>query len=279
MELLPQSTPYDRPVTGEVIYRDDLRHFPPGEKARPYSQLAPGERRSYEDRAKLFRDAGERPSIMDLYEKYDTALNLSDAECTARTYTESLFALGGEHNPLSLTEIIPWVEPARSLEVILKGDIADIIRSDEQQLALEPSDYYPDIDVRKQNATLMQTTVTAWHWESSKTALLDPEDAQKPYDVLIYPQDEALFLNQLDLSFHYDHPSAGGITETISLLSTQSGRLELSSLVWLSAYAESGYEGHSRQSINTPTDEQVAAFLEAVTTTVGDDPNPVRRFQ
>ena len=279
MEILPRPVPRERVVSGEIVYRDDLRNFSPGEKAIPYDQLEAFDRAIYEKRARLYKDASEQPPIMRLYEKYDTALSLTKTEALSREYTESLFALGGENNPLSFTDIITRKDPARSLEAVERGAIADLLQPDGQQLALEPSEYYPDIDVRKQDAILAETAVIAWHWETAKTALLDPEDAKKPYDVLVYPKDENLFLNQLDLVFYYDHHAANGVTETISLLSTQSGRLELSSSVWIGAYAESGYEGHYRKVVNEPSDEQVMAFLEAVRATVGDEPGPKRSFE
>lgn len=279
MEILPDNTPRERLITGEIVYIDDLRYFSSGEKVTPYNQLPPREQRVYEDRAREYIDSGEEPSILQLYEKYDTALNLTETEAVLRFYTEELFELGGKHSPMSYTDIIPWANADRSLELVMSGDIAGTLRPDDRQLAIEPTEYYSDIDVRKQDAVLTQTSVTAWHWTTAKTALLDPEDTEKPYDVLVYPQDESVFFNQLDLAFHYDHPTAGGITETISMLSTLSGRLELSSTVWLSTYAESGYEGHDRITINEPSDEQVAAFLTAVSGTVGDDPTPTRRFQ
>ena len=96
------------------------------------------------------------------------------------------------------------------------------------------------------------------------------EPYRYPEHLLQFPSNEQDHTRQLDIRFSYSHPSARAVVEEIHLYTTDR-TARLSSQFWVSAYAETGYEGHGGKQIEA-TDESMLEFLELVARIVGDDP-------
>ncbi len=268
-----ERAPITREVTGEIVYLDDMRQKNLEAKEYP-NDLSDQEVEQYEARAADFRQRGDRPAIMDEYERRDTAADALKLSCVA--LAEALHALRKPGTRLSYESIAVENTPQEVLGMVQESGAVKLLKPDDLQLAFESDgSHYPKLDVKKQDATLSGVSLTVFGWSSPKVVFTNDENEpyEYPRDYLAYPSNEESRTYELRLSFLYEHPGAN-FTESIllSIGDITNSSLSLSSNVWISEYAEMGYEGHMGERLEDATDEDLAGFADIIAKIVGDIP-------
>ncbi len=267
--------PKRRRVTGEVLYLDAMRAT--GTFPESYSQLGRGVIRAYQARADALVGAGARIPILDDYERYDQIPGEVVASCIA--LTDELLKLKEPDSPLIFVDVVVESKPGDVLARLQSIAAGKLLAADDEQLAIpSDGDYYPILDMRKENAKLVGVRLTAWGWDDAK--YVNTNEENEPYDrtkhLLVYPSDETSSMRRLELSFAYSdghsEEQSGGFTESVSLTVHTRGNATISSHVWAPAYAETGYEGHKGESLSDFSDDDIAAFGDLIAEIVGDEP-------
>lgn len=265
--------PKQRAVTGEIIYLDEMRRN--NEVPQSFLDLGDMAIQMYQTEAAIYPE-GQRPTIMDEYEQYDYQPSEVVASCKA--LADELLVLKSPDSPLTFVDIVVEPEAKTILSKVQAIKAGNVLAAQDAQLAI-PSDgkYYPILDMRKENATLAGAGLRVWGWDHDK--LVFTRRAGEPYNypehVLFYPADEKSSTRQLELSFSYQNEEGGSFTESVSLYLSSGGTASISSQISSMAYAETGYEGHGGKSLDSVTDEDVAAFGDLVAEIVGNQPESV----
>jgi hypothetical protein len=193
-------------------------------------------------------------------QKYDHELT-----STQKKFIESVdefLELKPEGSPLSFVNIACVKDFNVARDIVLSSQISQALAADDDQLAMESDgSYYPVLDVKKSNATFAGMSIRAWGWNDEKVRYTrDDDDKASGYIIYDGEKDQT---RQLDISFHYQQGS-GYIVETVSLYGStmHQSNPRLYSQIWMSAYAETGYEGHGGKSVNDPSDELVMEFID-----------------
>lgn len=164
-------------------------------------------------------------------------------------------------SPLSFVDMACVTDFEESRAMVQTGQLHEVLAGDDEQLALaSDGSYYPVLDATKANATFTGVSLRAWGWDDEKIRYKRDDD-DKVAGYVIY-EGEKDRTRQLDISCHYQQGDEH-IVEIVSLYGSTSYRSNprLYSQIWMSAYAETGYEGHGGKSVNEPTDELVAEFI------------------
>ena len=229
----------------------------------------------YETDAGICTERGVQPSIMEEYERYD--VNLSEVQLSCLALSDELLALKGD-SPFTFVDM--YVDtPAEEVLSRIKKLRPDLLADDDEQLAM-PSDgeYHPILDAKKTDARLVGVGLRVWGWDDEKYVFTN--GSNESYDMsrhfLMYPSDEKTHRRQLEISFSYSHSSAGNIVESVSLALGSGGETSIYSQLYMSAYAETGYEGHGGRSSQNVSDGDMAAFGDLVAEIVGGVPESMR---
>ncbi|MEO7904413.1 MAG: hypothetical protein ABIR91_01315, partial [Candidatus Saccharimonadales bacterium] len=67
-------------------------------------------------------------------------------------------------------------------------------------------------------------------------------------------------------------PDAGTIVESVTLTLRSDDAASFHSSIWMSEYAETGYEGHHRRHLNDCSDDDIATYGDLIAMIVGDQP-------
>lgn len=268
-----KTEPKQRDITGEIVYLDEMRRQ--NEAPKPFLELSDLAIQMYEASADMYTD-GRRPAIMDEYEQYDYQLSEVVASCQA--LADELLKLKDPSSPLTFVDIVTEESSDTILAKLRAISAGSVLAADDEQLAI-PSDgeYYPILDIRKQNAQLNGAGLRVWGWNNPKHIFInrDNEKYRYPDHMLVYPADETSATRQIELTFGYCNKDGTRFTESVSLHLSANGSAEISSQVWVSAYAETGYEGHGGKYMQEMREEDVAAFADLIAEIVGDEPNSV----
>lgn len=263
-----------REITGEIVYLDSMRRLK--ERPKPFLELADMAIQMYETEADMYTN-GNRPPIMDEYERYESKLSEVAASCMA--LADELLTLKDPDSHLTFVDIAVEAKPQdimRRLETMTAGTI--LADADEQLAIPSNGEHYPILDIRKRNASLVGVGLRIWGWDDRKYAFTNAEGEK--YDptlhYLQYPSDEKSSIRELELLFGYSGESESGFTESINLYISPDGSATFNRRIWSIAYAETGYEGHARVHLKEPTDEDMAAFGDLVAEIVGDEPKSIR---
>lgn len=267
--------PIERTVIGEVVYLDEMRragHYP-----EPYERLSDMAIQLYEESAALYASHGVRPEIMDEYDQYDA--QRTDLQCSCGEFAEILLKLKAPNSRLSFVDIVVEQNAEEILRRLKDMRVGSLLAPDDEQLALESDgSYYPVLDVKKRDAQLLGVGLTVYGWSDQKYHIIDGETPERR--VLQYPESERMSWYEFALSFSYRHPKAGLLVEKITLsVGLQPGSVHLHSSVWMSAYAETGYEGHGGKGLPDETEEDVVAFADLIAEIVGDEPISSEQYQ
>lgn len=266
-----ESQTRQRDITGEIVYLDEMRRN--NAVPRLFIDLGDIAIQMYEAQAGMYLD-GERPSIMNEYEQYDSKPSEVVASCTA--LANELLTLNDSQ--FTFVDVAVEASPETVLNKLKAISVRSILSGDDEQLALaSDGKYYPILDIRKQNAKLAGVGLRVWGWDDQKYVFTNKEDDQYEYPrhALVYPSDEKNSTRQLELSFSYHTKESTSFTESISLYLTAGGSATISNNVWAMAYAETGYEGHGGSSLQNLTDEDIAAFGDLIAEIVGHKPESV----
>jgi len=230
----------------------------------------------YEAEADLLEENGVRPKILDDYEQYDDKLSEVVASCVA--LANELLAHKESDSQFTFVDIALEETPENVLAKLQNMPVGKVLSDDAAQLAIPSNgEYYPILDMRKQNATLVSVGLRIWGWDDTKVVFTNEESEQYTYPqhLLLYPSDEKVSTRKLELSFGYNDEESGGFSELVSLYLSSDGSATINSQVWASAYAETGYEGHGGSSLHDLTDDDVAAFGDLIAEIVGDKPESI----
>jgi hypothetical protein len=262
-----------RDITGEIVYLDEMRRQNIAPK--PFHTLGNTAIQMHTAQADTYTD-GTRPAIMDEYEHYD--YQPSEAVTSCKALADELLMFKKAGSPFTFVDIVVEPSAAAVLDKLRATTTGHILADEDKQLAI-PSDgeYYPILDIRKQNAKLVDVRLRVWGWNNEKYIFTNNEDEQYTYPdhALVYPSDEKSSTRQLEISFGYNDQEAGSFSESVSLYLSADGSARISSNVWAAAYAETGYEGHDGSALNNVTDRDIAAFGDLVAEIVGDKPQSV----
>lgn len=266
--------PKQRNVTGEIVYLDGLRRR--NETPKQFLDLGDMAIQFYEAEAAMCID-DIRPAIMDEYERYDNSTP-SETVASCIELANILLTLEGPDNKWSFVNVMVDVSPDTVLSKLEAISAGSILASANEQLAIESDDkYYPIVDIRKQNANLIDVGVRVWGWDDKKYVYTNEEGeaCKYPQHFLMYPSDEKNISRQIDLSFAYVGKDSGRFTESVSLNLKADGSVAINTNIFAMAYAETGYEGHKRTSLDSPSEVDVAAFGDLIAEIVGDTPESV----
>lgn len=262
-----------REVTGEIVYLDEMRRR--DQFAQPFSELTDMAKVMYEETADMYTSQGVRPAIMDEYERYESKLTPLYKSCGA--LAEELLRLKDPNSPATFVDIRVAMPTSQVLEEIKNLKVRELLEDDDAQLALPSTgEYYPELDIKKNKAVSCGTGVTVWGWQHNKHVMIRSDKGQ---EALLFPEEEMMSWYQIDVSFSY-RLNAGThgysvdttLVETLTLSIGTQGELRLSSNIWASEYAETGYEGHIRRALTDATEEDIAAFADFIAEIVGDAP-------
>ncbi|MDB5184358.1 MAG: hypothetical protein JWN38_166 [Candidatus Saccharibacteria bacterium] len=277
MERPPaESQTKQREITAEIVYLDEMRRL--NQEPKPFLELGDMAMQMYESTADLYTN-GERPEIMDAYEQYDPKPSEVVASCTA--LADELLTFKEADSPLTFVDIVIKANPDDVLAKLQTIAAGSILAGNDAQLAIpSEGEYYPILDMRKQNAKLGGVGLRVWGWDDPKYIFTNKpgEPYKYPENALLYPSDEKSSTRQIELSFSYRDAEAGSFTESVSLFLTAHGSASISSNIWASAYAETGYEGHGGSSLQDPSDENIAAFGDLIAEIVGDTPESISMY-
>lgn len=270
-----------REVTGEIVYLNTMREL--GQAPETYPDDIPDvDLQMYEAKAGLYQSRGDRPGIMDAYEKYEKEIS-EDLGASCAGLADELLKHKDPESPLTYEDFIVSTPATEVLESLKKLRAGELLAADDEQLAvLSGGEYYPVLDIKKQNSRLLDVTIRVSGWSDVKYLFTNKpgEQRQYPQDYLRYPSNEKSHWYELDLIFSYEYPDSdsGYFNETVSLYIGQRGDLSLSSDIWAATYAETGYEGHGGKSLDGRSDEDVAAFADLIAKLVGDEPETIGHF-
>ena len=272
----PRVKPVERDVTGEIVYLDRMRQFGIDPQVYP-GDLPDMAIDVYEIAADMYKSQGARPPIMDEYDKHDMEVPELGASCAS--LAEVLLTHKRPNSLSSFENFIVAMPPAEVLEALQKMRAGEVLAPDNEQLALSPSGgHYSAADVIKKDAKLTSVGVRAYGWsDGSKYLFTDEpgEQLQGSGNRLSYPSNEESHSYKLEVSFSYQHPKAGYFNERVILSVGQRGTTQISSQVWVAAYADMGYEGHGEKDLKDATEDDIAAFADLIAEMVGDEPEAV----
>lgn len=274
-----KNQPKKREVTGEIAYFNDMRRlnqFP--ERFDDLSDMAID---MYETEAAIYNSQGTQPAIMDLYDEYDGHLSDTEASCIA--LADELLTLKDQDSPLTFVDICVDKPAADVLNQLKSTKAGELLTADDEQLAIESNgEYYPILDMRKDQADLVGVGLRVWGWNHEKYTFIDSGENQRnpQRDILRYPAGEKLAQRQLEITFIYvgrqqSKDGSNRFNESVSLMVDEHGSAALSRSVWAMAYSETGYEGHKHASLNAIEESDVAVFGDLVAEMVGDDPESI----
>lgn len=273
MEMPQPTQQFQRKVTGEIVYLDEMRRR--NQKPKQYLDLSDMAIQMYETEA-CFYDGDNRPDIMDEYDLHDYDPSEAVGSCTA--LAGELLALKEEGSRSTFVDIAVEANPDVVLERLGAIAAGSLLAGEDEQLAIPSAgEYYPVLDIRKQNSALVDVGLRVWGWDDPKIIFTNREGEQykHPEHELVYPSDETSSTRQLELSFDYRDASAGNYSESITLHLPANGSAAISRNIWAMAYAETGYEGHDQQALDNLTDDDIAAFGHLIAEIVGDTPMSV----
>ncbi|TXG77521.1 hypothetical protein E6P97_01515 [Patescibacteria group bacterium] len=162
-------------------------------------------------------------------------------------------------------------------EIIAKveqSDLGDLLAKPGEQLAIESDgSHYPILDIRKEVLILEDISVGAWGWDHDKIRYTDT-DQPKP----VFPRKYRRYKNetdavrQIDLTMDYRSIDGGRVQETVSIYTSSSSRdyYYAASSIWVSAYAETGYEGHKQVIKDDVSARTVEDFLSLIARYIED---------
>jgi hypothetical protein len=262
--------PKQREVTGEIVYLDEKRRRK--EEPSLYLELSDMAIQNYEEAAGMMRSRGVRPEIMDDYEKYDHKVSDTVASCSA--LADVLFSLKEQGNKLTFVDIVVFEDAKTVLDKLSLISAGKVLADNNQQLAFSDDPNYPSLDIRKESSKLISTGLTVWRWDSPKYCYTHAKDEQYRYPEhkLTYPADETSPTRQIELKFTYESQDSTMFKESVSLFLYASGQPSISSEIWVSKYAETGYEGHGGSTLRDISEEDVANFGDLIAEIVGDEP-------
>lgn len=260
-----------RQVTGEVVYLDEMRRanqFPDD-----YEQLPNADLVGYESAANLYRVHGTQPEIMDELEKYD---NTSEEVATYIALTDELLKLKRPDSPFTFVDIAVEVPASEVQDKLSQLKVGELLASEDQQIAIESNgEYYPVLDITKDKSTLRGVSVRAWGWDDTKVVFTDDEDEQYefPKHALVYPSNEKTTTRELDVTFVYTANDQNEYwSEGISLHTSSNGNISVASDYIVSAYLETGYEGHGGERLKNVSSSDYMEFASLIAEIVGDEP-------
>jgi hypothetical protein len=264
-----------REVTGELVYLNEMKRA--NQSPAAYDSLSDMAIQLYETEAEIHQQYGTQPEIITLLEQYDEQLSDTEVSCVA--LADELLALKDEKDKAwSFVDIVIDQAPDQLLAKIKATRIGQVLADDNEQLAM-PSDgsYYPVLDVTKATSKLVGVGLCVWGWDYEKYVFTNEDDEkyEHPKHVLVYPAEEKKISRQLELQFSYRTADGGGLCESVSLCAGDGAHAGIVRSVWMSAYAETGYEGHNHARLEQCTDEDMGAFGDIIAEAVGDVPESV----
>lgn len=270
----PKATPHKpREVTGEIAYLDAMRKA--GEHGEAYAKLSDMAIQMYEATANTYRTQGLRPEILEEYEKYDAEEPTIDRDIVA--FADALLEYK-EIPDLTFQDFVVDVPPAEVLDRLMAMPAGQMLTSQDAQLAIPSNgEYYPVLDVKKRDMELVDVNIRVWGRDYPKVVFTNGDEPYEyPKHVLAYPSDEPESLREITLNFSYIHPEAGHVIEKATL--TNYGHCSMNGDIWMSAYAETGYEGHGDET-RVGTEQDAVAFMEFIAELLGDEPTTVQTRQ
>jgi hypothetical protein len=220
----------------------------------------------------------ERPQgrIEQPTDKYDYELTQLDVDAIA--LADELLKKKPEGSPLTFVDIVLQNDRDQMLEEIQHGPFSQLLAAPDEQLAMASNgEYYPILDVRKENGRLIGMGLRVWGWEHDKVRYTKPENKKPPFKYKEYPGEKDQ-TRQLEIAMSYQ-VGRETVTEEISLYFGTISDIRASSQLHMMAYAEMGYEGHGGKSMKKLSDEQVYWFLDFIARHVGDEPKSVGELQ
>lgn len=154
---------------------------------------------------------------------------------------------------LTFVDIVVQLPAEKVLQMLQKTRVADVLNGEDDQIALESDgSYYPVLDMRKSDSSLVGAGVRVWGWGSSSY--------------------------KVDLSFFYQNPAKQTFSETCSA-NIGSSTEGISGHVYINEYAETGYEGHGFKICENISEEDITKFCDIVAEAVGDEPESISMYQ
>lgn len=213
-------------------------------------------------------------------DEYDYEVEPVSADMIA--LTDALLEHKQAGSSLTFVDIVVPLAPKKVLERLGSIRAGTVLAGEDEQLAIQSDgSYYPQLDVRKKNGVLDSVSVRAWGWNDTKYRYtdLDKEELTLPREFKEY-EGEIDKTRQLDISLYYVINGAT-VTESITMYgsSTEPNMPRIGREVWMSEYAETGYEGHGGKALENATEAEVYELLDLVAEIVGDKPESYYEHQ
>lgn len=218
----------------------------------------------------------ERPygAVEVAIDEYDHEITPLQADIIA--LTDALLERRPENSPFSFINIPLAGDKRDLLDEIEKTRFASLLTSPDEQLAIESDgSYYPQLDIRKKHLQLEGVRLVVWGQDEQKRRYLHDIDSNPEYPLKYkeYP-DEIDKHRGLDVRVTYTSADEQLVQETIELhtATVRQDAVGMTRSIWISAYAETGYEGHNykRGARNIIGDEGIEEFLDFIVRHVED---------
>ncbi len=206
----------------------------------------------------------ERPT-----DEFDHELEQTDVDLIAMA---DEFLKFKDSTKLTFGDYVSQMSAEDVLRRIETTKFSKTLASPDEQLAIKSNgEYYPILDIRKENANLIGVGIRVWGWDSPKYRYTNSSQDEPPYDFKEYIN-EIDKERQIDISFSYATDDTT-ITETIILRanSARPGGAEGYSQLYCVSYAEMGYEGHEGKYLNDVNEQDIYQFLDLVAEMAGDE--------
>lgn len=204
-------------------------------------------------------------------------------QANALALADELLKLRDPESRLTFVDILLDSDDEDIRQELLDGPLAGMLKGATDELAMESDgSYYPVVHMTKARSMFTGMRLTMWGWDQEKIRYTGGEHKDGGYEYRTYEGQKDRSV-KFEFSMGYrslDDPSVMA-AESLSLSVSSSvpgGKFAVSRDVWMSPYAETGYEGHDQKYNGKPTKKQVEWFLDLVAKSVGDEPISEKQF-
>lgn len=220
----------------------------------------------------------ERPQghIEQPKDEYDYELTQLEADAIA--LADELLKKKPEGSRMTFVDIVLQGNDDEMLDELQQGPFGRLLAAPSEQLAMKSNgEYYPVLDVRKENGRLVGMGLRVWGWEHDKIRYKEPQSKKPPFEYKEYPGEKDK-TRQLEIAMSYQ-VGKQTVTEEVSLYFGTTSGVRASSQLHMMAYAETGYEGHGGKSMSKLSEDDTYWFLDFIARHVGDEPKSIHEIQ
>lgn len=205
---------------------------------------------------------------------YDEEMTQVQADFIA--FSDVLLEYKDSESPLTFVDFVVDASATDLYQQISNTSLGkELLIKEGEQMAIESQNPgYPQLDMPKVAEKIDGVSVRVYGWDYDKYRFDD--DTRRDVSLIDGEVDKT---REIKITF-YRAAGKEEVGESIAVwgADTRTGHMNVSREVWMSAYAETGYEGHGFKSSDTMTDESIEQLLEVIAGALGDSPKTVQQW-